>query len=91
MDLAHGEMVEKQLDSLIQRRARKGDVDADEESELWKASVRAYEEKQRQTARFEWHLHHTAQAERLRRTLEGLIAHHEEHAAKLTDVRPKGA
>src|SRR5215212_5285090 len=37
------------------------------------------------------HLHHTAQAERLRRTLEGLIAHHEEQAAKLMDVRPKGA
>ena len=36
--------------------------------ELWKASVRAYEEKRRQMARAEWHLHHTAQAERLRRT-----------------------
>jgi hypothetical protein len=30
MNVAHGEMVEKQLDAMIQRRARKGDVDPDE-------------------------------------------------------------
>jgi hypothetical protein len=41
-------------------------------------------------ARLKWHLHHTAQAERLRRTLEALASHHEEQAAKLMDVRPKG-
>jgi hypothetical protein len=41
-------------------------------------------------ARLKWHLHHTAQAERLRRTLEALANHHEEQAAKLMDVRPKG-
>jgi hypothetical protein len=87
----HAEMVEKQLDAMIQRRARKGDVDPDEREELWKASVRAYEEKRRRMARLEWHLHHTAQAERLRRTLEALASHHEEQAAKLLDVRPKGA
>jgi hypothetical protein len=36
MYVAHGEMVEKQLDALIQRRARKGDLDPDEavEAEL---------------------------------------------------------
>jgi hypothetical protein len=34
MDVAHGEMVEKQLDAMIQRRARKGDVDPDEQGEL---------------------------------------------------------
>jgi hypothetical protein len=91
MDVAHGEMVEKELDAMIQRRTRKGGVDPDEQEETWKASVRAYEEKRRQMARAEWHLHHTAQAERLRRTLEGLIAHHEEQAAKLMGLRPKGA
>jgi hypothetical protein len=46
----------------------------------------------------EWHLHHTAQAERLRRTLEALASHHEEQAAshslepappKKTDSRSK--
>jgi len=43
MDVEHAEMVEKQLDAMIQRRARKGDVGPDERGELWKASVRAYE------------------------------------------------
>ena len=86
---APGEAVEGELDRLIERRSRQKDPDL--ESELWKASVRAYEEKRRQAARLEWHLHHTAQAERLRRTLEALASHHEEQAAKLMDVRPKGA
>ena len=89
MDIARSEMVEKELDGMTERRSRQ--KDPDEESELWQASVRAYEEKRRQAARLEWHLHHTAQAERLRRTLETLASHHEEQAAKLMDVRPKGA
>jgi hypothetical protein len=50
---------------------------------LWRESVKAYDEKRRQMARLEWHLHHTAQAERLRRTLEVLASHHEEQAARL--------
>src|ERR671910_3252706 len=91
MDVEHGEMVEKQLDAMIQRRSRKGDVDPDEREELWKASVRAYEEKRRQMARAEWHLHHTAQAERLRRTLEALIEHHEAAAAQLREAEASNA
>jgi hypothetical protein len=82
-------MVEKELDAMIERRSRQ--KDPDEESELWQASVRAYEEKRRQAARLERHLHHTSHAERLRRTLETLASHHEEQAANLMDVRPKGA
>jgi hypothetical protein len=89
MNIASGEMVERELDTMIERRSLQ--KEPDKESELWQASVRAYEEKRRQAARLEWHLHHTAQAERLRRTLEALASHHEEQAAKLTDVRPKGA
>jgi hypothetical protein len=89
VDIARGEMVEKELDGMIERRSRQKDPDG--KSELWQASVRAYEEKRRQAARLEWHLHHTAQAERLRRTLEALASHHEEEAAKLMDVEPKGA
>ena len=58
MDVAHGEMVEKQLDAMIQCRARKGDVDPDDRDELWKASVKAYNDKRRQRARLEWHLYH---------------------------------
>jgi ABC-type phosphonate transport system ATPase subunit len=86
---APGEAVEAELDRLIQRRSQQ--KDPDEGSELWRESVRAYEEKRRRMARFEWHLHHTAQAERLRRTLEALASHHEEEAARLMDIEPKGA
>jgi len=87
----HAEMVEQQLDAMIQRRARKGGVDPDEREELWKASVRVYEEKRRQMARLEWHAFHCGQAERHRATLQALIEHHEEQAAKLMCVQPKGA
>ena len=83
MDIVRGELVEKELDAMIQRRVRKGDVDPDEREELWKASIRAYEEKRRQMARLEWHQHHTEQAERLRRTFERLISCHENEAQKL--------
>jgi hypothetical protein len=79
-------MVEKELDGMIERRSRQ--KDPDEESELWQASVRAYEEKRQQAARLEWHLHHTGQAERLRRTLEDLVAFHKAEAEKYL---PKGA
>jgi hypothetical protein len=47
VDITHGEMAEKQLDILIERRSRKGEVDPDEREEFWKQSVRAYEEKRR--------------------------------------------
>jgi hypothetical protein len=89
VDIARGEMVEKELDAMIERRSRQ--KDPQEDSDLWQESAKAYEEKRRQMARLEWHLHHTAQAERLRRTLEALASHHEEQAAKLTDIEPKGA
>ena len=89
MDIARGEMVEKELDALIERRSRQ--KDPEEDSDLWQESAKAYEEKRHQMARLEWHLHHTAQAERLRRTLEALASHHEEQAAKLIEDEPKGA
>jgi hypothetical protein len=89
VDIARGEMVEKELNAMIECRSRQ--KDPQEDSDLWQESAKAYEEKRRQMARLEWHLHHTAQAERLRRTLEALASHHEEQAAKLAKVRPKGA
>ena len=42
MDIARGEMVEKELDAMIERRSRNGETDPDERAELWKASVAAY-------------------------------------------------
>jgi hypothetical protein len=89
VDVAHAERVEKELNNLITRRSEPKDLE--EESEAWQESERRHEEQRRLQARYEWHLYHTAQAERLRRTLEGLIADHEEQAAKLTKERPKGA
>jgi hypothetical protein len=83
MDVAHGEMVEKQLDAMIQRRARKGDVDPDEREELWKESVRAYTARRREEMRAAWCEHHQGQAARLRTTLEALIARHEAEADRL--------
>jgi ABC-type phosphonate transport system ATPase subunit len=91
MEIARGELVEAELDAFIERRSRQ--KDPDEENQRWRESVKAYEEKRRQIARAEWHLHHTTQAERLRRTLEGLASHHESEAARLmeaTDERSLG-
>jgi hypothetical protein len=90
MDIAHGEIVEKELDAFIERRSRKGDVDPDEREELWQKSVRAYTARRREEVRAAWCQHHEGQAVRLRATLEALIAHHEEQAAKLMDTQPEG-
>jgi len=42
MDIAHGELLEKELDILVERRPRKGEVDPDEPEESYKGSVRRY-------------------------------------------------
>jgi hypothetical protein len=84
-------MVEKQLDAMIQRRARKGDVDPDGREALWRASVRRYNARREEEMRAAWASFHEEQAERLRRTLASLVAHHEEEAAILMDIEPKGA
>jgi hypothetical protein len=83
MDVAHGEMVEQQLDAMIQRRTRKGDLDPDEREELWKASVRAYTARRREEMRAAWTSYHEGQAERHRRTLRELIDYHETQAERL--------
>lgn len=90
MDIARSEAVEADLDRLIERSSRKEEVDPDEYEELWKESVRRFNEKRRQMARLEWHAFHCGQAERHRATLQALIEHHEEQAAKLMEVQPKG-
>ena len=79
-------MVEKELDGMIERRSRQ--KDPDEESELWRESVRAYTARRREEMRAEWCEHHQGQAVRLRAVLEELIADHEEQAEKYL---PKGA
>jgi hypothetical protein len=83
--------VDAELDRLISKRASQDRrPDPDEREELWKASVRTYEEKRRQIARLEWHAFHCGQAARHRAILEALIAHHEEQAERYR-AQPKGA
>jgi hypothetical protein len=91
-DIGRGEAVEPEMDAFISKRhdrrvAEEGERQAEEP---WRASVRACEEKRQRMARLEWHAFHCGQAERHRATLQALIEHHEEQAAKLVEVKPKG-
>jgi hypothetical protein len=52
VDIARGELVEKELDAFIERRSRK--KDPDEEHELWKESVRRYNARKREENRLPW-------------------------------------
>jgi hypothetical protein len=90
VDISRSEGVEHELNRLIERRH---DQHTSEEGhrpseEMYEESTRRYQEQVRARARAEWHLHHTGQAERLRRTLEDLVAFHEAEAERYL---PKGA
>jgi hypothetical protein len=52
VDIAHGEMVERELDDMIERRSRH--KDPDEASELWQESVRRYHARRREENRLAW-------------------------------------
>jgi hypothetical protein len=87
VDIARGEMVEKELDAMILRRSCQKDTD--EESELWQESVRRYSARRREENRLAWREYHEGQAERLRRIVGQLIDFHEERAEKLCEeARP---
>jgi hypothetical protein len=81
--IARGEMVEAELDRMIEKRSRKGETYPVEREDLWVESVRRYHERERRQIRAEWYGWHLDQAERHRRTLAALIAHHESEAQKL--------
>jgi hypothetical protein len=88
MDVARADTVDAELDRLISKRASQDQgPDPDEEHDVWRDSVGAYNEKRRQMARLEWHAFHCGQAERHRATLQALIEHHEGEAARLMDVQ----
>ena len=53
-----------------------------EREELWKESVRAYEEKRRQELDLQRYKYHRGQAARLRAALGSLIREHEQNAEK---------
>jgi hypothetical protein len=79
---------------LIERRSKALERENSEraEEEAWEESTRVLNEKHRQQIRREWCQHHMTQAERLRTTLEDLIADHEEKAQELSTAElPEGA
>jgi hypothetical protein len=86
MDVAHGGMVSAELNRLIEKRSSRK-TDPDEQDDLWKASVAAYNARRREEMREAWCEYHEGQAERHRRTLQDLIAHHVTQAAKLCEGR----
>jgi hypothetical protein len=72
------------LDRLISKRASQDRrPDPDEAHQLWKASVRAHNDRICEENRQAWCEYHQGQAARHRAVLEQLIARHEEQAAKL--------
>ena len=81
----HAEMVEKQLDAMIQRRARKGDMDPDEREEIWKESVRRYNARRREENRREW----CGYFERLAACLRARAEEYD-HRAQMMEDEPKG-
>jgi hypothetical protein len=76
---------EREIDSFIEHRSMKLKLEERDraEEQAWAESTRRANEKRLQQARYEWHWHHTTQAERLRNTLELLIEHHEQRAEEL--------
>jgi hypothetical protein len=87
VDIARSEAVEADLDRLIERRARKGDMDPDEAEEIWKESVRRYNARLREENRREW----CGYFERLAVCLRARAEEYDHRAQMLMDVRPKGA
>ena len=78
--------VDAELERLISRRASQdGSPDPDEQEQMWKASVRAHNERIYEENRLAWREYHQGQAERLRHLVEPLIAFHEARAASLLE------
>jgi hypothetical protein len=53
MDVAHGAMVEAELNRLIERRSSR-EIDPDERKALWQESVRRYNARRREENRLAW-------------------------------------
>jgi hypothetical protein len=88
MDVARRDTVEVELNRLIEKRSSRK-TDPDEQDELWKASVAAYNARRREENRLAWCEYHRGQAERHRAILEVLIADHEAQAEKY-ELGPEG-
>ncbi len=91
----HSEMVEKELDAFIERRA-KSNPDPDEREESYMESVRRYNARQHQAELWERLRFHRRQLESHRLTFKELIRRHKvglaecEAALGITDKATKG-
>jgi hypothetical protein len=88
------EAAEAQLERFISQRHEKRRQTEGErlEQELWMNTAKAYNDRERRQIRAQWYGWHCDQAQRHRRTLAALIAHHEGKAKKLLeDSEEKGA
>jgi hypothetical protein len=85
VDASCTEAADAGLVRMIERRSKKGEVDPDELEPGYMESVRRYNARRREEMRAAWASYHEGQAERHRRTLQDLIAHHETQAAKLCE------
>jgi hypothetical protein len=84
MNIAHGEMVETELNRLIARPSRQ-EIDPDERDELWKASVAAYNARRREENRLAWCEYFSRLAGALRARAE----EYDRRAALLTNAEEK--
>jgi len=81
VDIARGEMVERELDAMIERRSRQ--KDPDEEHELWKESVRRYNARRREENRLAW-------CEYFSRLAGSLRARAEEYDQRVAQLEERG-
>jgi hypothetical protein len=86
-DVSRGEQVEHEIDAMIRRRdTHRRETEGHRPSEeLWQASVDRYNAERDAELRAAWCSYHQEAATRHRRTLEALIARHEEAAARLME------
>ena len=84
MDIARGEMVEKELNAMIERRSRQ--KDPEEASEAWQESVRRYNVRRREEGRLAW----CDYFERLSACLRARAEEYDHRAQMLMEEQPKG-
>jgi hypothetical protein len=85
VEIARGEMVEKELNAMIERRSRQ--KDPEEASEAWQESVRRYNVRRREENRLAW----CDYFERLSACLRARAEEYDHRAQMLMEEQPKGA
>ena len=86
MDVARADTVDRDLDRLLSTRASEDTTpDPTTLEASYVESVRLFNARRRAANREAWEIFHLDQAQRLRRSLEDLITHHETQAARLCE------